>query len=53
MLDYWGLAFKQAAQELRAKLSRRQRDAGRRPALEDRGMRPASAGRRSSSDPTS
>ena len=42
MLDYWGLAFKQAAQELRNKLDRAARGPNPGPALARRGLRPAS-----------
>ena len=42
MLDYWGLAFKQASQALLAKLAERHETQARRPPLEDRGLRPAS-----------
>ena len=44
MLDYWGLAFKQAGEELRAKLARARRDATGRAQMADRGVRPASSG---------
>ena len=53
MLDYWGLAFKQAGEALRAKLAATHREAAARAALEDRGLRPASAGAKSRSGPTS
>ena len=45
MLDYWGLAFKQAGEALRAKLAAARRDAARRAQMADRGMRPASVRR--------
>ena len=44
MLDYWGLAFKQAGNELRDRLAARGEAPARRPEMEDRGVRPASAG---------
>ena len=46
MLDYWGLAFKQASEELRAKLEEAQ-EVPPWPQVEGRGMRPAAARHRS------
>ena len=56
MLDYWGLAFKQAGAGAARQARRARRDAARRPQMEDRGVRAASAGagrarRRTSSRP--
>ncbi len=44
MLDYWGLAFKQAGAGASRQARRPRRDAARRRQMEDRGVRPASAG---------
>ena len=44
MLDYWGLAFKQAGEDLRAEIDRRGLKAAGGPALEGRHLRPAQCG---------
>ncbi len=44
MLDYWGLALKQASQKLAGRSRRTRRGPARRPAMAHRGVRPASAG---------
>ncbi len=48
MLDYWGLAFKEAGAKLRETLKARG-DCRARPQMEGRGVRPASARRASRS----
>ena len=44
MLDYWGLALKQASDGLREQLVERQEVAAAKPQMEGRGMRPAAPG---------
>ena len=44
MLDYWGLAFKQAGEALRERARRPRRGAAGGPQVEGRSLRPASAG---------
>ncbi len=43
MLDYWGLALKQASDGLREELAERQEVAPARPQMEGRGLRPAAS----------
>ena len=44
MLDYWGLALKQASEGLREELVERQEVAAERAQMEGRGLRPAASG---------